>query len=118
MPAGIVATTSSQPSRESGADGGEHRLNDPGPVLPEVEDESESGPDVQPDDEGEPVRLGVALDCPDVLPAEQPREYHGVTEARDWEELAHPLDQAEDYGLQVRDPGVDVMLHRPGSLLV
>ena len=111
MPAGMVATTRSQPSRSVGSrdrpragrveQAGDDRL----PLLPEEDDQSKRRPDVERHDEGEPERLWLALGGDEVVPAEEGREHDGVAEARDGEELADALKHPEDDRLEVGDLG-------------
>ena len=107
IPAGIVATTRSQPSRSvdvaidrrrARSDEGADDLD---PVLAEVHDEADRRPDMEADKEGEPERLRSRLGGDDVVPPEKRREDHRVPEARHGEELGDALEDAEDDRLPV-----------------
>jgi hypothetical protein len=71
---------------------------DPLPVLEEEEEEDDGGRHVGGDEEGE-KEFVVLVD----VPAEQPRQDHSVTEARDRERLGGSLEQAKDHRLKVGD---------------
>ena len=108
MPAGIVPTTSSQPSFASVSSGAISRsrerpaeaLDDPHPVAPEEAEQDERGGEVGRDEEGDVVRV-VLVD----VPAEELRQDHRVAEARDREELRDALERPEDDRPGVRDQG-------------
>ncbi len=96
IPAGIVPTTSSQPSFASASSGVDaavaqraaEPLHDPHPVAPEEPEQHERRREVGRDEEGEEV-LVVLVD----VPAEQLRQDHAVPEARDREELGDALQE-------------------------
>ena len=77
--------------------------DDVDPVAPEVDQQADGAADVQHDDEREPERLRLGLARDQRVPAEQRREQDRVAEARDREELADPLQQAEHDRLERAD---------------
>ena len=64
-------------------------------------------PDVEQDDERQPRRFGVRLCRDDLVPAEEGGKQDDVPEARDREQLAHALQDAEDDRLEPAQMQVD-----------
>ena len=71
---------------------------DPHPVSPEEDEQDDCGRQVRGHEEGDEVVV-VLMD----VPAQKLREDDAVSEARDREELRHPLEQAQDDRLPVGD---------------
>jgi len=58
---------------------------------------------VQPDEERQEERLRLGLRLDQAVLAEDRRKDHGLSEARDREQLGHALDQTQHDRLEVRD---------------
>ena len=91
---GVVRRDLAQPQRAEDA------AHDPHPVVPEEAEQHERGGEVRCDQERE-EEVVVLVN----VPAEQPRQDHGVAEARDREELGEALEEPQHDGLEVRDQG-------------
>ena len=67
-----------------------------------VDEESEGGAHVEPDDEGEEERLRLRLGVDQVVPTEESGQQDAVAEARDREEFGDALRESHDDGLEIR----------------
>jgi hypothetical protein len=82
----------------------EEAPRDADPVSPEQDQKGSGRGHVQPDDEPEIRRFcaGLLGDQSRPAPAQPGRHQNGVFEAGDREQLGHPLEQADDNRLEVR----------------
>src|SRR5674476_325902 len=80
----------------------------PGPGVAREDDEGQRGRHVEPDEQGQEVRLGRGLRRDHSAPSEELGEDHRMAEARDGEELGDALEQPEHDRLEVGQHGASL----------
>src|SRR5664280_1866893 len=89
-------------------DRGDDAADDPGPSVAIEDDEGQRGRHVEPDEQGQEVRLRRGLRRDHPAPPEELGEDHRMAEARDGEELGDALEQPEHDRLEVGQHGASL----------